>query len=75
MNELLFHNIGVFLKQLPHKIVVVVHKISHAIAKYTSELIDKIANAANGHEKEYIVTLNLPVRQQFLKEIAAGIEI
>ena len=39
------------------------------------EWIDKIANAANGHEKEYLVTLNLPVRKQFLKEIAEGITI
>lgn len=39
------------------------------------DLIDKIANAAHGHEKEYIVTLNLPVRKQFLNEISAGIEI
>lgn len=39
------------------------------------EWIDKIANASQGHEKEYIVTLNLPVRNQFLKEIADGIEI
>jgi 23S rRNA pseudouridine2604 synthase len=39
------------------------------------EMIDKIANAANGHEKEYLVTLNLPVRKQFLKEISEGIEI
>lgn len=39
------------------------------------ELIDKIANAAHGHEKEYIVTLNLPVRKQFLNEISEGIEI
>ncbi len=39
------------------------------------ELIDKIANAAHGHEKEYIVTLNLPVRKQFLKEISEGIEL
>lgn len=39
------------------------------------ELIDKIANAANGHEKEYIVTLNLPVRQKFLKEISEGVNI
>lgn len=37
------------------------------------ELIDKISNAANGHEKEYLVTLNLPVRGQFLKEIREGI--
>jgi pseudouridine synthase len=39
------------------------------------ELIDKIANAAHGHEKEYIVTLNLPVRRQFLKAISEGIEL
>ena len=40
-----------------------------------TELIDKIANPTYGHEKEYIVTLNLPVRKQFLKEISEGIEI
>lgn len=39
------------------------------------EIIDKIANAEFGHEKEYIVTLNLPVRKKFLEEIAAGIEL
>ena len=38
-------------------------------------LIDKIANPEFGHEKEYIVTLNLPVRKQFLNEISAGIHI
>ncbi len=38
-----------------------------------SEIIDKIANSEHGHEKEYIVTLNLPVRKQFLKEISEGI--
>jgi 23S rRNA pseudouridine2604 synthase len=39
------------------------------------ELIDKIANPAFEHEKEYVVTLNLPVRTKFLKEISEGIEI
>ena len=39
------------------------------------EMIDKIANAAFGHEKEYLVTLNLPVRKQFLEEIKNGITI
>jgi 23S rRNA pseudouridine2604 synthase len=38
-------------------------------------IIDKIANAEFGHEKEYIVTLNLPVRKKFLEEISAGIEL
>lgn len=37
------------------------------------ELIDRIANAAHQHEKEYIVTLDLPVRKKFLNEIAQGI--
>lgn len=38
-----------------------------------SEIIDKIANSEHGHEKEYIVTLNFPVRKQFLKEISEGV--
>lgn len=40
-----------------------------------AELINKIAHADAGHEKEYIVTLNLPVRKAFLDAISAGIEI
>lgn len=39
------------------------------------EIIDKIANAKSNHEKEYIVTLNLPVRKKFLEEISAGIDL
>ncbi len=39
------------------------------------EAIDKIANSMFGHEKEYVVTLNLPVRTKFLEEISSGIEI
>lgn len=39
------------------------------------EIIDKIANPKYDHEKEYVVTLNLPVRKQFLEEISAGIEL
>lgn len=40
-----------------------------------SELIDKIANPVYEHEKEYIVTLNLPLRSQFLKAVRDGMEI
>lgn len=39
------------------------------------ELIDRIANPEFGHEKEYVVTLNLPLRKQFIKEVSAGIDI
>src|ERR1700744_1184747 len=38
-----------------------------------TELIDKISNPKYNHEKEYIVTLNLPVRKQFVKDISQGI--
>ena len=38
-----------------------------------SEIIDKIANSKFSHEKEYIVTLNFPVRKQFLKDISEGV--
>jgi 23S rRNA pseudouridine2604 synthase len=40
-----------------------------------SLLIDQIANPKGNHEKEYLVTLNLPVRNQFLDEIMAGIKL
>jgi pseudouridine synthase len=40
-----------------------------------TEIIDKIGNSKFEHEKEYIVTLNLPVRTAFLNEISEGIEI
>lgn len=40
-----------------------------------TEIMDKIANSEFGHEKEYIVTLNLPVRKAFLNEISAGVKI
>lgn len=40
-----------------------------------SEIIDKIGNSKYEHEKEYVVTLNLPVRTVFLKSISDGIEI
>lgn len=40
-----------------------------------ADLIDKIANSKFSHEKEYVVTLNLPVRKQFLNEISEGIDI
>lgn len=38
-------------------------------------LSDRITHPSFAHEKEYLVTLNLPVRSQFLREIAAGIDL
>ena len=38
-------------------------------------IINKIIHPDFEHEKEYVVTLNLPLRNQFLKQIAAGVDI
>lgn len=38
-------------------------------------IVDKIANASQNHEKEYLVTLNLPIRKSFLEAIRKGIEL
>lgn len=38
-----------------------------------AEIMDKITNSKYGHEKEYVVTLNFPVRTQFLNEIREGV--
>ena len=63
----------------PEKILPVgrLDKNSEGIILLTNNgaIIDKIANSKYGHEKEYIVTLNYPVRKKFLQEIAQGIEL
>jgi 23S rRNA pseudouridine2604 synthase len=38
-------------------------------------IINKIIHPNFEHEKEYIVTLNLPLRNQFLKQMAQGVNI
>jgi 23S rRNA pseudouridine2604 synthase len=38
-------------------------------------IINKIIHPDFEHEKEYVVTLNLPLRNQFLKDMAAGVDI
>ena len=38
-------------------------------------LIDKIANPKFEHEKEYLVTLNLPITEKFISDIKKGIDI
>lgn len=38
-------------------------------------VINKIIHPDFEHEKEYMVTLNLPLRNQFLKQIAEGVNI
>ena len=38
-------------------------------------LIDKIANPKFEHEKEYLVTLNLPITEKFISDIKKGVNI
>lgn len=38
-------------------------------------IINKIIHPDFKHEKEYLVTLNLPLRNQFLKQMAAGVDL
>ena len=40
-----------------------------------SSIINKIIHPEFEHEKEYVVTLNLPIRNQFLKNMAEGVNI
>ena len=38
-------------------------------------IINKIIHPDFEHEKEYVVTLNMPLRNQFLKDMASGVTI
>ena len=40
-----------------------------------TKLINAIAHPGKNTEKEYIVTLNFPVRKKFLEQITSGVEI
>lgn len=39
------------------------------------DIINRMMRAANKHEKEYKVTVNKPVTDEFLKEMAGGVPI
>lgn len=39
------------------------------------DIVNKILRARNNHEKEYIVTVNKPIRPDFIKKMAAGVPI
>ena len=39
------------------------------------DIVNKILRAGNNHEKEYIVTVNRPINEEFLKRMSNGIRI
>ncbi len=52
-------------------------KDSQGLIMLTSDgdIVNKILRAGNNHEKEYIVTVNKPFNDQFLKGMASGVPI
>lgn len=65
--------------QHPEKILPVgrLDKDSEGLILLTNDgsIINKIIHPDFEHEKEYIVTVNLPLRNQFLKDMANGVTI
>lgn len=39
------------------------------------DIVNKILRAGNAHEKEYIVTVNKPITERFISQMAAGVPI
>lgn len=52
-------------------------KDSEGLIFLTSEgdIVNKILRSKNNHEKEYIVTVDLPITEDFLKKMGAGVPI
>ena len=63
----------------PEKIIPVgrLDKDSEGLILLTNDkgIINKIIHPDFEHEKEYVVTLNLPLRNQFLRDMAEGVNI
>lgn len=39
------------------------------------DIVNKILRAGNAHEKEYVVTVNKPITERFIQQMAAGVPI
>ena len=39
------------------------------------DIVNRLLRAENRHEKEYVVTVNRPITQEFLRKMAAGVPI
>ena len=39
------------------------------------DIVNKILRAGNNHEKEYIVTVNKPIDDDFVQKMSSGVEI
>lgn len=52
-------------------------KLSEGLILLTNDgdIINKILRSRNNHDKEYIVTLNKPIKEEFIKKMSSGIPI
>ena len=52
-------------------------KLSEGLIFLTNDgdIVNKILRARNNHEKEYIVSVNLPINKQFIQTMSNGVEI
>ena len=52
-------------------------KMSEGVLFMTNDgdIVNKILRAGNNHEKEYLVTVNRPITQQFIKKMSRGVPI
>ncbi len=72
------HNIIDFIKY-PKRIFPIgrLDKFSEGLIFLTNDgdIVNKILRARNNHEKEYIVTVNSPINEEFIQSMSNGIEI
>lgn len=52
-------------------------KASEGLILLTNDgaIVNKMMRAENGHEKEYVVTVDKPITDEFLQEMSSGVEI
>ena len=50
-----------------------VHETSDSGPSRATDLVNKIMKASNGHEKEYVVTVDKPVTAKFIEKMSAGV--
>lgn len=52
-------------------------KLSEGLIFLTNDgnIVNKILRAGNGHEKEYVVTVDKPIHPEFIKKMASGVRI
>lgn len=71
------HSLGDFIKKYPKRVTYAgrLDRNSEGLMILTDDgdLIDRMMRGRNGHEKEYLVTVDRPVTDDFLKKMTSGV--